>query len=338
MNTIVTVGLDLAKMVFHVVCCDNHSQIVKKKMLKRGQLIKFFSQLPACLVGMEACAGAHYWGRQLRALGHQVKLIPPHFVAPLVQGNKNDFNDALAIVEALDRPKIHFVEIKTVDQQDMQALYRIRQRCIDDRTALCNQTRGLLAEYGIVFPRGVSSVRRKLPEILEDGENELSGFFRRLLASRYQQLQEMDAYIDIYTKELQAFVRQDEACQRLQTVPGFGPIVASVFHSVVGNGACYNRGRDVSASLGLVPKQHSSGGKTVLRGISKRGNNYLRGLLIHGARSVVSRSDGKSDRLSCWLNRIKAERGMNRATVALANKMARIGWVVLKRGAVYQPA
>lgn len=338
MNTIVTVGLDLAKTVFHAVCCDQHQRIVKKKVLKRGQLLNFFSQLSPCLVGMEACAGAHYWGRQLRALGHQVKLIPPHFVTPLVQGNKNDFNDGLAIVEALGRPKIHFVEIKTVEQQDMQALYRIRQRCLKERTASCNQMRGLLAEYGIIFPVGITFVRNKLPEILECAENGLSVFFRRLLARSYQQLLELDALVEAYTQELKALSQQDEACQRLQTIPGYGPIVASVFRSVVGNGACFKRGRDVSASLGLVPKQHSTGGKSVLRGISKRGNCYLRGLLIHGARAVVNQSSRKGDPLSRWINRLKAERGVNRTVVALANKMARIGWVILHTNTAYKPA
>lgn len=338
MNTIVIVGLDLAKIVFHAVCCDQHQQIVKKKMLKRGQLLKFFSQLPPCLIGMEACAGAHYWGRQLRALGHQVKLIPPHCVTPLVQGNKNDFNDGLAIVEALGRPRIHFVEIKTIEQQDMQALYRMRQRCLKERTALCNQARGLLAEYGIVLPKGISFIRSRLPTILEDAENGLSVLFRRLLAHSYQQLKELDAHIDSYTLELKVLSQQDEACQRLQTIPGFGPIVSSVFRSVVGNGAAFRRGRDVSASLGLVPKQHSSGGKAVLRGISKRGDCYLRGLLIHGARAVMNQSARKQDPLSHWINRLKAERGVNRAVVALANKMARMGWAVLSTGTVYTQA
>jgi transposase len=256
----------------------------------------------------------------------------------LVQGNKNDFNDGLAIVEALGRPRIHFVEIKTVEQQDMQALYRMRQRCLKERTALCNQARGLLAEYGIVLPKGISSIRSKLPILLEDAENGLSVLFRRLLAHSYQQLKEVDAHIDTYTLELKALSQHDEACQRLQTIPGYGPIVASVFRSVVGNGATFKRGRDVSASLGLVPKQHSSGGKNVLRGISKRGDCYLRGLLIHGARAVMNKSARKQDPLSRWVNRIKAERGVNRAVVALANKMARMGWAVLNTGAVYKPA
>lgn len=305
-------------------------------MLRRSQVLKYFTNMPISLVGIEACASAHYWARELGALGHEVKLIPPQYVKPYVRGNKNDYNDALAIAEAVVRPEMHLVAVKTTDQQDIQALHRLRERRLRDRTALCNQLRGLLAEYGLIFPKGVSTLRRRLPELMEDGENGLSDLFRRLLALGYQQLQELDVHIDGYTEELERQSRQDDACQRLQTVPGYGPIVASVFHSVVGNGDAYRRGRDVSASLGLVPKQHSSGGKEVLLGISKRGDRYLRSLLIHGARSVVIQAKTKNDRLSCWINRLVSTRGFNKTVVALANKMARIGWVILAKKTVYQ--
>ncbi|MGB5300701.1 MAG: IS110 family transposase [Thiogranum sp.] len=338
MSKITTIGLDLAKNVFHVVCCDEHGKVVKKKMLKRFQVLNYFANLPTCLVGMEACASAHHWARELGALGHQVKLIPPQYVKPYVRGNKNDYNDALAIAEAVIRPEMHFVAVKTPEQQDIQALHRLREKRLQERTALCNQLRGLLAEYGLILPKGVNILRRRLPELLEDGENGLSDLFRRLLAQSYQQLQELDGYIDFYTQEMKRQSQQDEACQRLQTIPGYGPIVASVFHSVVGNGEAYRRGRDVSASLGLVPRQHSSGGKEVLLGISKRGDRYLRSLLVHGARSVVIQATKKDDRLSRWINKVKAERGFNKAVVALANKMARIGWAVLVNKNVYQIA
>jgi len=328
----------LAKNVFHVVCCDEHGKVVKKKMLKRFQVLNYFANLPTCLVGMEACASAHHWARELGALGHQVKLIPPQYVKPYVRGNKNDYNDALAIAEAVIRPEMHFVAVKTPEQQDIQALHRLREKRLQERTALCNQLRGLLAEYGLILPKGVNILRRRLPELLEDGENGLSDLFRRLLAQSYQQLQELDGYIDFYTQEMKRQSQQDEACQRLQTIPGYGPIVAGVFHSVVGNGEAYRRGRDVSASLGLVPRQHSSGGKEVLLGISKRGDRYLRSLLVHGARSVVIQATKKDDRLSRWINKVKAERGFNKAVVALANKMARIGWAVLVNKNVYQIA
>jgi len=265
-----------------------------------------------------------------------VKLIPPQHVKPFVRGNKNDYNDALAISEAVTRPEMRFVAIKTPQQQDIQALHRLRERRLRDRTALCNQVRGLLAEYGIVFPRGVNTLRKRIPEILEDGENGLSDFFRNMLSRSYQQLTQLDEHIDAYTQELEAYSRRDDACQRLRTVPGYGPIISSAFYSVVGNGEAYRRGRDVSASLGIVPRQHSSGGKNVLLGISKRGDRYLRSLLIHGARSVVIQAANKEDALSRWINKIRATRGFNKAVVALANKLARIGWAILANNTVYQ--
>jgi transposase len=338
MSKITTIGLDLAKHVFHVVCCDAQGKVVRKNRLKRSQVLAYFANLPDVLVGMEACASAHHWARELGALGHEVKLIPPQYVKPYVRGNKNDYNDALAIAEAVTRPEMRFVSVKTPEQQDIQALHRLRERRLQERTALCNQLRGLLAEYGLILPKGVNRLRRRLPELLEDAENGLSDLFRRLLAQSYQQLQELDGHIDHYTQEMKQQSQQSETCRRLQTIPGYGPIVAGVFHSVVGQGEAYRRGRDVSAALGLVPRQHSSGGKEVLRGISKRGDRYLRSLLVHGARSVVIRAANKDDRLSRWINKVKAERGFNKAVVALANKMARIGWAVVVNKTVYQVA
>ena len=334
---ITTVGLDLAKNIFHVVCINAQGKEVKKRMLRRKQVRPFFVQLPPCVVGMEACAGSHYWGRKLRALGHAVKLIAPQYVKPYLRGNKNDYNDARAIAEAVTRPEMPTVGIKTVEEQDMQALHRMRSQCLRDRTALSNSIRGLLGEYGIVFTKGVATLRRKIPEVLEDAGNGLSLRFRHCLARRYEQLVEVEGHITFYTKELNRLSEQDEACQRLQTVPGFGPIVASAFRSVIGDGRAYARGRDAAASIGLVPRQYSSGGKTVLLGISKRGNKYLRKQLIHGACSVVLQAVNKTDPLSLWINRIRQERGWNKAVVALANKMARIGWAVLRHGTRYQP-
>jgi transposase len=338
MNKITTIGLDLAKNVFHVVCCDERGKVVSKKMLRRSQVLGSFANFTPCLVGMEACASAHYWARALGALGHEVKLIPPQYVKPYVRGNKNDYNDALAIAEAVTRPEMRFVAVKTTEQQDVQALHRLREKRLQDRTALCNQLRGLLAEHGLILPQGVNLLRRRLPELLEDGENGLSDLFRQLLAQGYQQLQELDGHIEYYTHEMKRQSQQDEACRRLQTIPGYGPVVASVFHSVIGNGEAYRRGRDVSASLGLVPRQHSSGGKEVLLRISKRGDRYLRSLLVHGARSVVIQAAKKDDRLSRWINKVRAERGFNKVVVALANKMARIGWAILVNKTVYQSA
>lgn len=336
---ITTVGFDLAKNVFHVVCFDEHSKEVKKRMLRRNQVRVFFAQLPSCKVAMEACASSHYWGRELKALGHDVKLIPAQHVEPYrLGGNKNDFNDARAIAEASTRPNILGVAIKTTLQQDIQATHRMRSQCVRDRTALSNSTRGLLGEYGVVLPKGISILRKSIHGLLEDPENGLSMTFRNLLARRYEQLVELDGHIEFYTRELKIQSQQDDACQRLQEIPGYGPIIASAFYSTVGNGQAYSRGRDVAASIGLVPGQHSTGGKNVLLGISKRGDGYLRALLIHGARAVVIQASKKKDRLSQWINRIAAERGLNKAVVATANKMARIGWAILRNNSHYQAA
>lgn len=334
---IITVGLDLAKSVFHVVCFNEHFKEVKKRMLRRNQVLQYFTQLPPCLVGMEACASSHYWGRELRALGHEVKLIPPQYVKPYLRGNKNDYNDARAIAEASTRPSMPFVAIKTVAEQDMQAVHRMRSQCIRDRTALSNSTRGLLGEYGIILPRGLATLRMSIHGLLEDADNGLSDRFRNLLARRYEQLVELDEHIRFYTNELEILSQQDDSCQRLQTIPGFGPIVSSAFRSAIGDGRAYGHGRDASASLGLVPRQHSSGGKNVLLGISKRGDRYLRSLLVHGARAVVVQAARKDDPLSKWINRIREERGWNKAVVAMANKLARIGWAVLRYNTIYQP-
>lgn len=334
---ITTIGLDLAKNIFHVVCCNTQGKIVKKRQLRRSQVLSYFANIPPCLVGMEACGSSHYWARELNKLGHHAKLIPAQFVKAYLRGNKNDYNDALAIAEAVVRPEMRFVAIKDIEQQDVQALYRMRERCIGTRTALSNQIRGLLAEYGIAIPKGLKALRERISDLLADGDNELSDFFRPLLAQSYLQLQQLDEHVAQYTRQLTHQSKQNIHCQRLQTIPGYGPIVSSVFASVVGNGSAYRKGRDVSASLGIVPRQHSSGGKDTLLGISKRGDRYLRSLLIHGARAVVSQAGKKDDPLSLWIQRVEARRGRNRATVAYANKMARMGWACLHNETVYQP-
>jgi transposase len=332
-----TVGLDLAKHTFHVVCREARDREVKKRKFKRSQLAGFFANLPPCLVGMEACAGAHDWARKLREHGHEVRLIAPQHVKPYVRGQKNDYNDSRGIAEAVRRPDMRFVPIKTIAQQDIQALHRLRRGCLDDRSRLSNQVRGLLVEYGIVLPQGVAVVRTRLARILEDAENGLSNWFRSFLARSYEQLRQLQEHIAFYDREVRQLAKREEAQQRLQTIPGFGPIVASVFHSAIGDAKAFARGRDVSASLGLVPRQHSSGDKQVLLGITKRGDKYLRSLLIHGARSVVRLADAKDDSLSRWVQRVKAQRGYNKAVVALANKLARIGWAVLRNNTQYKP-
>lgn len=337
MTQITTIGMDIAKQVNHVVGVNAAHREVLKKKLRRGQVLEFFAQLPSCTVAMEACAGAHEWARQLEVLGHGVVLIPPNLVKGYVQGNKNDYNDARAIVEASRRPGLRPVPVKSREQQDLQALHRLRQRQISARTALSNQIRGLLAEYGLVLPRGLATLRRRLPEILEDAENGLSDLFRRLLNQCQGQLRALDEQVEFYTRLIDEQARHSEPQQQLQRLPGFGPILASVFHGKVGDGHGFRRGRDVSAAVGLVPRQHSSGDKPCLLGISKRGDRHLRALLVHGARSVVSRADGKQDPQSRWIQRLVARRGKNKATVALANKMARMGWAVLRHGVDYAP-
>jgi len=335
---ITTIGLDLAKNVFHVVACNRAGKLLKKKQLRRRQVLSFFTQLEPCLVGMEGCASAHYWGRELEKLGHTVRLIPAQHVKAYVQGNKNDYNDAFAIAEAVVRPRMRVIPLKTPAQQDMQALHRLREGQMKMRTALCNRLRGLVAEYGIVFAKGVNTTRKQLPLLLEDAENGLSDLFRQVLSQGYQQLTELDVHIAYYDQLLKTESRRDDRCQRLQALPGFGPVVASAFASYVGNGQGYRRGRDVSASLGIVPRQHSTGGKDQLLGISKRGDRYLRCLLIHGARAAVNAAAHKDDKLSQWINHVRARRGMNKATVALANKLARMGWAVIRNNTQYQPA
>jgi transposase len=333
---ITTVGLDLAKNVFHVVCFDENRQEVRKRALRRNQVRGFFANLPACRVGMEACATAHYWARELRALGHEAYLIPPQHVAPYRRGNKHDYNDARAIAEALERPGQRFVPAKDMERQDVQSLHRLRAQCIKQRTALANSTRGLLAEYGITLAKKVNTLRRRLPELLEEADNGLSTLLRQGLAEVYEQLCELDAHEAFYTTQLTAYARQNPLCQRLQSIPGVGPLVASALVAAFGDGSAFGRGREMAAALGLVPGQHSSGGKARMLGITKRGDRYLRALLVHGARAALRQTARKDDRLSRWAQRLVAERGWNKATVALANKLTRIAWALLHTGESYR--
>jgi transposase len=332
-----TIGLDLAKNIFHVVGFDHRGKQLFRKQLRRKQVTNWFAQQPVSLVGIEACSGSHYWARILMELGHEVRLIAPQHVKAFVRGQKNDYNDAAAIAEAVTRPQMRFVPIKSTAQLDLQALQRLRTRLIRERTGLSNQLRGLLAENGIVFPRSLVMLRRRLPELLEEADNGLSAFFRRLLQTGWQHLLQIEDQVKILDRELSCAVAQDEDCQRLMTIPGFGPVVASGFSVAVGDGRCYRRGRDVSAVLGVVPRQHTTGGKPRLLGISKRGDNLLRANLIQGARSVLMHARGKEDPLSRWALKVRAERGFNKATVAVANKLARIGWAVLRYQTTYQP-
>jgi transposase len=335
---VTTIGLDIAKSVFHLVGADTRGKQVLKKRLKRSQVMEYFVNLPPCVVGIEACGGAQYWARQLRGLGHEARLINAKYVKRFLRGNKNDYHDAAALCEAVVHPETPVVAVKTPEQQDLQALHRLRSGAIKQRSALVNRARGLLAEYGIVMPKGVGTFRGRVPQLLEEAENGLSGLFRELLAQLYAQVRALDELLVDYDKRLAHLARTDEACQRLDEVPGFGAVVATAMLATVGDGQAYRNGRHLSASFGLVPRQHGTGGKTRLLGISKRGDKYLRALVIHGARAVVHHAQHKDDPLSRWINRIRCESGTNVAAVALANKLVRIAWVILCRGERYRAA
>ena len=335
---ITTIGLDIAKNLFHVVCCNQQGRLIKKKILKRAQVLTFFQSQPPCVVAIESCATSQYWARAIHRYGHQVKLLPAQHVKAFLIGNKNDSNDALAIATAAKQPHIKSVAIKTIEQQDNQAQHKARELAIRQRTALCNQIRGLLAEYGIALRQGVNVLRKNISLLLDDENKQLSGTFKVVLMQLKEQLISLDNSIATFDQLIIQSVKTNPICQRLLTVPGFGAMVSSAYFNEVGNGSSYRRGRDVSASVGVVPKQYSSGGKDVLLGISKRGNKYLRCLLIQGAKAVVSRAKTKDDKLSQWINRLVETRGHNRACVAYANKMARMAWAITVSGKEYSPA
>lgn len=330
------IGIDLAKNVFQLHGVDHHGRTILQKRLSRGKLAEFMAQLPPCLIGMEACGGAHYWARKFASFGHEVRLMSPQFVKPYVKSNKNDFNDAEAICEAVTRPNMRFVAIKNIEQQDIQMLHRIRSRLIQERTALINQMRGLLLEYGAVIPQGISQIRKNYIEVLDSHVSQLTHRGKLLLADLYEQLKELDLKIAHYDKSVQQVCRESEMCQRLVQVQGVGPLTATALVAAVGNAKIFKSGRQMAAWLGLVPRQCSSGGKQVLLGISKRGDRYLRSLLIHGARAVVKQANHKLDAMSGWIRGLKERRGYNKACVAVANKNARILWALMAHDTCYQ--
>jgi transposase len=335
---VTTVGVDLAKRVFQLHGVDQHGRVVLRKRLSRSKLAECLTHLPPCLIGMEACGGAHYWARKFQQMGHEVKLISPQFVKPYVKSNKNDSNDAEAICEAVSRPSMRFVPVKSVAQQDIQALHWIRERVIGERTALVNQTRGLLAEYGIVLPQGVNQVRKHLPFILEDAENGLTGLAREFFADLGVRLRELDEQVAQSERRIHRVFQRLPVCQKLTAVEGVGPLGATALVAAVGQAREFKNGRELAAWLGLVPRHHSTAGKTKLLGISKRGNRYLRKLLIHGGRAVVQHAQRKTDARSRWVTALKQRRGSNIAAVAVANKNARILWALLTRGEDYRKA
>lgn len=328
MSTI-TIGLDIAKSVFHLVWMSTTGKVLKRKMLSRKKVAEYFANLEACTVVMEACGSTHYWSRVITRCGHEVKAIAPQFITAYRKGNKNDYNDAEAIAEAAQRENMRFVPLKSLEQQDIQMLHRIRERLIKNRTALSNQIRGLLAEYGLVIPKGVNYLKAQLPGLLEDATNELSTSARRYFQILGEELDDLSIQLKSVDSEVLGINKQNEVCQRLSTMTGVGPIIATAFYAGIGDGKAFKSGRHVSAWLGLVPKQHSTGGKPVLLGISKRGNTYLRTQLINGARAALRHCENKTDQVSIWARQLKERSNYNNATVALANKMARMAWAML---------
>ena len=330
-----TIGMDLAKSVFQVHGADAHGKLVLKKQLKRSQVLPFFANLVPCKIGMEACGSAHYWARKLQALGHTVQLIAPQYVKPFVKRNKNDAADAEAICEAVTRPNMPTVPIKNASQQAILSVHRARQGFVKARTAQANQIRGLLAEFGIVMPQGISHMAKRVPEILEDGENELPGSFRMLIQRLVDHLNVLDQQVGELEHEIQIWHRENEASQKLAKIPGIGPITASAVVASVGDAGNFKNGRQLAAWLGIVPRQHSTGGKATLLGISKRGDTYLRTLMIHGARAVIRGAERKPS-ANPWLSKLVARRNKNVTAVALANKNARTIWALLAHDRQYE--
>jgi len=335
---LIRVGVDLAKNVFQLHGVDRSEKTVWRRKLVRADWIKVLLDRiePGCEIGMEACSGAHHWARLLQAKGFTVRLIAPQFVKPYVKSNKNDANDAEAICEAMSRPSMRFVAVKTVEQQDIQAVHRARSGLMDQRKAKSNQLRGLASEYGLVAPKELLHLRLAIPRWLEDQENGLSERFRRVLRGLWRDLQTLDERIEELDREIEQIARADPLAMRLQKVRGIGPLTATALLATVGDASQFSSGRAMAASFGLTPKQNSSGGKERLLGISKRGDAYLRSLLVHGARAVIRTAQAKTDRLSIWVMRIATTRHPNIAAVALANKTARIAWAMLTKGTDYR--
>jgi len=331
-------GIDIAKRVFHAVGMDERGNVVVRKRLSRHDLMPFMAKLPPVLIGMEACGGAHYWARRFRAHGHAVKLMAPQFVKPYVKSNKNDMRDAEGIAEAVTRPTMRFVPIKDIDQQDLQALHRIRDRLMSARTALVNEVHGLLHEYGIVIPKGVAKFRQAVVGKLESEKDKLTSLSQELFGKLIDEFAALEKQLAYYQEKLEALATTHPECQRLMTIPGIGPLTATALVAAVSDANAFKNGRQFAAWLGLVPRQHSTGGKERLLGISKRGDSYLRKLLVHGARTTIRWVGRKTDRRSQWIRQLVERRGKNRTAVAVANKNARIVWALLTGHQDYQPA
>ena len=337
MREVTTIGLDLAKSVFQVHGIDERGKVQVRKQLRRKEVEGFFAQLARCLTGLEACGSAHYWARRLQELGHRGKLMSPQFVKPYVKSHKTDARDAEAICKAVARPTMRFVPIKTPEQQTILSCHRARHRAVKARTAQANQLRGLLAEFGIVIPQGRRRLMAALPTLLGEPEGQLPGPVRHLFTSLFAQLQAFDRQITEVEQPSSQWHRAKEASQRLEQVPGIGPLTARALVASSGDATAFKNGRQLVAWLGLVPRQHSTGGKANLLGISKRGDAYLRTLLIQGARAVLRHTEAKRRAPNRWLESLLARRHRNIAAVALAHKQAQIVWTLLAHGREYNP-
>lgn len=335
MKNITVLGIDLAKDVFQLHGINEDGKKVLGKKLSRRDLPQYIAQLPACKIVMEACGGANYWSRKFMSYGHEVSQISPQHVKPYVLGNKNDKNDARAIVIASLQDGMPTVPVKTIAQQEIQMLHGYRDSLVKERTSIGNRIRGYLQEMGLVLTIGLSQVRKQVPSILEDAENELTPTMREILSSSYKRLIELDIAIEKYTLKIEDFYKQNDTCLNLMQLAGIGPLSASIVYATIGNPSNFKNGRHFAAFLGLVPKEHSSGGKQCLMSISKRGDRYVRSILIHGGRSVVKASAKKDDQFSRWIQRLHKERGYNKAAVAIANKNARHMWAIMAYGKQY---
>ena len=333
---ITTLGIDLAKNNFSVVGMNEHGKVLLRKSLTRSKLLPFIAQCPPCLIGMEACSGAHYWGREFEKLGHRVGIIAAKFVEPFRKGCKNDNNDAEAICEVVSRPNIWFVPIKTPDQQAVLCIHRVRQGLIRERTGLINQLRGLLSEFGLVIPKGRYSAQAHVPRILEDAENGLPHLARRMIDDLWQRIQSTNEQVLAYDRELSRVVREDENAKRLMSIPGVGEQVASGIVASVPDPRLFKNSRQFAAWLGLVPRQFTTGGHIRLGRITKRGDKYLRMCLVHGARAVVANLREKQDKVSCWVRDLVQRRGYLRAVVALAARNARLIWTLMVKQETYR--
>jgi transposase len=333
---IASIGIDLGKTTFHLIALGERNKILLRRKFSRSQLLAYTANLPSSLIGLEACAGSHFLGTVLREQGHQVRLMPAQFVKPYRKTNKNDFIDAEAIAEAVTKQNMRFVQIKSQEQLDIQAMHRVRDRLVQRRTALINEIRGFLLDRGLTFAARPIHLRKNLPSVIEDVEQNLSSRWRWLLDRMWQEWKQIEVDIKAITEAIEGIGNENALGRRLRQIPGFGPLVSTATVAAIGHGAAFRRGRDFAAWLGVVPRQYSTGGKQKLFGMSKRGNRYLRRMLIHGARAVLLRVKYDTEGFGQWVHRLAQRAPHNKVVVAIANKLARIAWAVLSSGREYQ--